>query len=382
MKKLFCYVCMLFVFVQTYGQTIDELKADPIDISYDKTLHLVFPTEVKYCSVGNDNILAEKVAVQPNIVRVMAAERGFVGETNLSIVTADTKFYSYEVSYRDLDTESYKKIGQKYEEPHVLPVGKDKLMNLIFPDKIIYENHGNDEVLVAKAQGVDNILTVKAVKPFYRDTNISVVTEKGMFYTFSLRFALNPEIFSFVIDKKEQTKVAILDEGEVNTLRKDQIYKAIRNRPMIPSKLRDRNAGMEFEINNIFIDDNLLLFRLSLNNMTQINYTIDFMRFYIQDAKKRKKTAIQQIEQEILFTFDMPDEIKAHERKMFTVALNKFTIPDKKRLIIEIQEKNGGRHFFFKVKNNHVLKAEGVYQTDVERKIEASAENILENTKR
>lgn len=87
-------------------------------------------------------------------------------------------------------------------------------------------------------------------------------------------------------------------------------------------------------------------------NRTEINYTIDFMRWYIQDAKKSKKTAIQQLEQNILFTFDLPEEIPAHTEKTFTVAVNKLTIPDKKRLVIEIQEKNGGRHFFFKLKTS------------------------------
>ena len=76
------------------------------------------------------------------------------------------------------------------------------------------------------------------------------------------------------------------------------------------------------------------------------------MRLYIQDAKKSKKTAIQQLEQNVLFTFDYPEDIPAHEKRTFIVAVNKFTIPDKKRLVIEIQEKNGGRHFFYKLKNN------------------------------
>lgn len=49
------------------------------------------------------------------------------------------------------------------------------------------------------------------------------------------------------------------------------------------------------------------------------------------------KTAVQQLEQNILFTFDYPEEIPAHESRTFTVAMNKFTIPDKKRLIIEIR---------------------------------------------
>ena len=79
--------------------------------------------------------------------------------------------------------------------------------------------------------------------------------------------------------------------------------------------LKDKNAGMEFEVGNIFIDGDILLLRMTLTNRTQIGYTTDFMRFYIQDAKIHKKTAVQQIEQNILFAFDYPEEIPAHESR-------------------------------------------------------------------
>ena len=354
---------------------IEELSATPLEIGYDKTLHLLFPTDVKYCNAGNDNILAEKVGAQPNIVRIIAAERNFPGETNLSIVTADTKFYSYNIRYNDNPEKSYIRIGEKYEAPHTLPVGLDKQMYLIFPGKIIYEDHGSQDITVEKAEGVDNILAVKANTTFDKESNISVATDAGKFYTFSLRYAPNPEVFSFVIDKEEQQKVAILDEGELPSDEKKRIYEGIKKRLPLNLGLDEQISGMDFRIKNIFIHNNILLFRISMMNRTEINYTIDFMRWYIQDAKKSKKTAIQQLEQNILFTFDLPEEIPAHTEKTFTVAVNKLTIPDKKRLVIEIQEKNGGRHFFFKLKNKHILKAERVFYK--ETPAESEADKIL-----
>jgi len=47
--------------------------------------------------------------------------------------------------------------------------------------------------------------------------------------------------------------------------------------------------------------------------------------------------------------------------------MNKFTIPDKKRLIIEIQERNGGRHFLYKLKNE-MLTAERYSEAESNRK--------------
>ena len=348
MIKYLLFIIMQIPFL-AHAQMIEELSATPLEIGYEKTLHIIFPTEVKYCNAGNDHILAEKVSAQPNIIRIIAAERNFPGETNLSIVTADTKFYSYSIHYSDTPKVSYIHVGDTSPTPHVLPVGKDKQMYLIFPGKITYE----------------------------KASNISVVTDSGKFYTFNLKYSPNPEVFTFVIDKDKQQKVAILDEGELTTDQKEKIHDAINKRLPLDLGLREQISGVDFEINNIFIHNDILLFRISLRNRTQINYTIDFMRLYIQDAKKSKKTAIQQLEQNVLFTFDYPENIPAHEKRTFIVAVNKFTIPDKKRLVIEIQEKNGGRHFFYKLKNKSILESEEVFRNTQEQKTEDEADKIL-----
>ena len=203
MIKYLLFIIMQIPFL-AHAQMIEELSATPLEIGYEKTLHIIFPTEVKYCNAGNDHILAEKVSAQPNIIRIIAAERNFPGETNLSIVTADTKFYSYSIHYSETPKVSYIHIGDTSPTPHVLPVGKDKQMYLIFPGKITYEDHGSQDITVEKAEGVDNILAVKAVCEFQKESNISVVTDNGKFYTFNLQYSPNPEVFTFVIDKDEQ----------------------------------------------------------------------------------------------------------------------------------------------------------------------------------
>ena len=59
------------------------------------------------------------------------------------------------------------------------------------------------------------------------------------------------------------------------------------------------------------------------------------------------------------------------------MAMNKFTIPDKKRLIIEIQERNGGRHFLYKLKNKSLLTAEEVFRSRKQQETEDEADKIL-----
>lgn len=269
-NRIYITGILLLIFLSGKAQKIEELPAVPLQIGYEKTLHLIFPTEVKYYSIGGDYVIGEKVGNCPEIIRLKAAEENFPGETTLSVVTADTKFYSYAISYNAHPVESYVHVGGQAPAPHTLPVGKDRQMFLIFPAGITYVDYGSTNVEVEKAEGVDNILAVKATGEFTEDTNISAVVEGGKFYTFNLHYVPFPKRFSFVIDKEKTQRVAILDERERSSEQKERIRQAISKRIPLDLGLKDKNAGMEFEVGNIFIDGDILLLRMTLTNRTQI----------------------------------------------------------------------------------------------------------------
>ena len=123
-NKIYITTLLLLFFLSGRAQKIEELTAVPLQIGYEKTLHLIFPTEVKYYSIGGDYVIGEKVVNCPGIIRLKAAEENFPGETTLSVVTADTKFYSYSISYNAHPAQSYVRIGGEAPTPHTLPVGK------------------------------------------------------------------------------------------------------------------------------------------------------------------------------------------------------------------------------------------------------------------
>ena len=354
-------ILLLFAFLSGRAQQprIDELECRNLKIGYEKTLHMIFPTPVKYLNMGDENIIGEVIQVCPSVIRLKSTVRDFKGETNLSVVTEDSRYYTYCISF-DEGAQAVYKEGGTMPETAVLPVSDEKLTHVIYPEKIVYVDFGNTTVQVEKAENVNNIVALRAVSPFALQTNLTAITESGRSYTFDLRYAPGCERFSFIVDKQDTKKkqVAILEGRERNTRQKALLEKEISRRPKLLTNIRDEVAGMRFCVTNIFVDNDILLFRFGLHNRSQIGYTIDFIRFYIQDAKKRKKTAVQQLEQQPLFSFNRPEEVAALSSCDFTVALPKFTIPDKKVLIIEIQERNGGRHFYYKLKNKQLINAE------------------------
>lgn len=347
--------------LQNSSVDLQEILSSSFSVSTNKTFHLIFPNEVKYFSIGDENVAGEKIEVYPCAIRLKSVVSSFEGLTNMSVVTADGQYYSYNISFAPELLETYLQVGKDYKQPPVIAVNDNQQSHLIFPDKVIYVDYGTTDVEVVKASGVDNILAVRASAAFDRQTNVTVVTQSGKFYTFNLKFAEKPSQLSFVIDPAANAankRVALFDNKELNSVQRENLRKEINSRFQSLNKLYKDYAGIRFAITNIFIDKDILFFKFRLTNYSNIDYVPDFVRFYIQDSKIRKKTAIQQIEQTPLFFFDLPERIAAHETKSFTAAMNKFTIPDKKKLIIEMQELGGGRHFIYKLDNEPIISAE------------------------
>ena len=72
-----------------------------LEITYDKTVHVIFPAPVKYVDLGSTNLIAGKADGAENVIRVKATTRNFREETNMSVITEDGNFYTFNVKYAD-----------------------------------------------------------------------------------------------------------------------------------------------------------------------------------------------------------------------------------------------------------------------------------------
>ena len=115
-------ILLLFAFLSGRAQQprIDELECRNLKIGYEKTLHMIFPTPVKYLNMGDENIIGEVIQVCPSVIRLKSTVRDFKGETNLSVVTEDSRYYTYCISF-DEGAQAVYKEGGTMPETAVLP---------------------------------------------------------------------------------------------------------------------------------------------------------------------------------------------------------------------------------------------------------------------
>jgi len=255
--------------------------------------------------------------------------------------------------------------------PYALEVTFQKTVHIIFPSAVRYVDLGSIDLLAAKADGTENVLRVKAAaKGFKKETNMSVITEDGSYYTFNVKYADEPEKLSVEmadflnsgnIENRpgNESPVLFSDLGNESPfmvkLIMETIYK--NNRTKI-KHIGSRAFGIQCLLKGIYSHNDLLFFHFSLKNNSTVSYDINNITFKIVDKKVAKRTAIQEQVIVPLRSYNQVTTVAGGKEERMVFTLPKFTIPNDKQLIIEFIEKDGGRNATLTVENADLTGAE------------------------
>lgn len=262
--------------------------------------------------------------------------------------------------------------------PYGLEVTYDKTTHIIFPSAVRYVDLGSPNLIAGKADGAENVIRVKAtVKNFHSETNFSVITESGSFYTFNVKYAdepllLNIEMKDFIhdgstVNRPNNALDVYLDElGCESPKLVHLIMKSIhKNNNREIKHIGAKSFGIQYLLRGLYTHNGLLYFHTQIRNSSNVPYDVDFITFKIIDKKVAKRTAIQE---QIIFplrayNYAVRVAGKKDERTVFT--MEKFTIPEDKQLIVELHEKSGGRHQSFIIENEDIVRARVINELKV-----------------
>lgn len=72
-----------------------------LEVTFEKTVHIIFPAPIRYVDLGSSNIIAGKAGSSENILRVKATIRQFESETNMAVITEEGSYYTFNIKYAD-----------------------------------------------------------------------------------------------------------------------------------------------------------------------------------------------------------------------------------------------------------------------------------------
>lgn len=185
-----------------------------LEVTYDKTVHLIFPSSIRYVDLGSNNLIAGKAEDAENVLRVKAAVRDFETETNLSVICEDGSFYAFNVKYA--------------KEPERLNIEMQDFlhsgaMNLpLNKSDIYFKELGNESPvlvkLIMKTIWQNNKREIKYIGSQKFGVQFSLrglYTHNGLFYFHTMvnnqsKIPFNVDFIAFkVIDKKIMKRTAI-----------------------------------------------------------------------------------------------------------------------------------------------------------------------------
>lgn len=253
--------------------------------------------------------------------------------------------------------------------PLRIEAGFSKTVHILFPSPVTYIDIGSMDIIAG------NVVRVKAaVRNFTTETNLTVITEDGGFFSFDVHYAENPAVSTIDISALKQPavesgssqpepasaegRVLLQEVGREKPATVKRVLGDIyRQNRMDVKGICTKKYGIGVEVLGIYVHNDVIYIHTMISNETNISFEVDARQFIVADRKLAKRTAQQQTPLEILRVCNDPTVVRGHQRQRTVFALQKFTIPDDKVLLLEIIERNGARHQTVEIPAKELLDA-------------------------
>ena len=264
-------------------------------------------------------------------------------------------------------------------EPYRVEVAFNKTLHILFPSEVVYVDLGSLDLIADKADGAQNVVRIKAAKQdFTEETNFSVITADGCFYSFTAVYSENPSQLNIEMedwlhkdpysDFANRQMYIRLDElsGETPLTVNRIMYTILRRNVRDTKSVGSKRFGIEVLLRGVYVHGDLFYLHVSMRNRSKVAFDIDYIRFKICDRKTARRTAVQETFVNPVRVFDEIMRVDAEAMIRNVFVFRKFTIPDDKVLVMEVYERNGGRHQRFEIENSRLVGAREMDELKIE----------------
>ncbi|WON94376.1 MULTISPECIES: conjugative transposon protein TraN [Sphingobacterium] len=259
-------------------------------------------------------------------------------------------------------------------EPYHLEVTYNKTTHLIFPVAIRYTDLGSSYLIAEKAENAQNVLRVKAaVKDFAEETNFSVITEDGQFYSFNVIYNADPYILSYDLKKmkndseREEGRNVQFEELGFNppSLTEVALKTIYQQSKRYVRHIAARSYGIQSLLKGIYVHNGKFYFHLEMKNKSNVPFIVDFCTYKIVDKQVAKRTVSQEKQLVPLRQYPGLEEIADNSTAGNVILLDQFTITDEQVLRIEIFERNGARNQVLEIENSDLVAAKPISEMKI-----------------
>ena len=248
---------------------------------------------------------------------------------------------------------------QTYQEMEQLTVNENVTTVITASEPVRLVDISTDKVVGDKP--IENVIRLKPSDGDHLDGDVlaivTIVTER---YRTQYALVYTTRLEEAVADKEvEMTERNAFHNPAVSMSTEDMVRFARRiwNSPAKYRNVSRKHQRMIMRLNNIYTVGEYFFIDFSVENMTNLRFDIDELRFKLTDKKQHKRTTVQSIELESVFVLDKSRSFQSGYRQV--AVLKKMTFPNDKVLSIELSEKQiSGRTISISIDYEDVLAAD------------------------
>jgi hypothetical protein len=198
------------------------------------------------------------------------------------------------------------------------------------------------------------------------ESNLLVIGTNGQVFSYILRYGKKLPQLNYFIPEEEsignetgQTSLrfqenetvtaldSIAENSEAMELEKlcGQLLKTPR-----PFNQIKQNKGMALSMTNSLYHGDQVFVVFEIQNKTQIDYEISALELYRVNGTKKRKASYQEVPLKPIYQFKRPSKVSSGSTEQFVQVYPKFTLGKNERLLVTLDELNGGRNLNLKLR--------------------------------
>ncbi|OXA65943.1 hypothetical protein B0A67_23975 [Flavobacterium aquidurense] len=266
-----------------------------------------------------------------------------------------------------------------------IKVGDKKYTTLIFESNIISGIVSNSDFdFEFNEDSPENMALLKAKTKLAEDTSLIVKTENGTVFNINLLYGANEKNILIIPDslgvklnyssknikgKENDTLSFKSKNGDVNKNIRENDYivgstvindsentkikcyeceNLVKNNNSV-KRVFDKLYNITIRFDNVYYLKNKLYFVLTFKNESALDYSINYIKSYVETGNENKASSAQYLEKNPILIYNLTRTIKGNSEKRFVFVFDQFSIDNNKKLTFEVNENGGERNLVLEI---------------------------------
>ncbi len=199
-----------------------------------------------------------------------------------------------------------------------------------------------------------------------KESNLLIINNNGSIFSYIVRYKEQLETLNYFItdstsignekpffettDDENKT----IERFDFKTDYYERFCAYLVERRQFIGKLKKRHDGIILKIENIVFDNEELYFVMTIANKSSLDYDVNFLNLNIQTRQKGKKKSLQNLYLKPVFEYNKPLKVKENQTVKMVYVVPKFSISDERKVVLELNEKNGERNIKLKISDKTI----------------------------